>query len=76
MLKLNTDKDFVKTIINGVNKKEGYCPCLILKNEDSKCPFFENILELNVSEESVCIYSQKNIDVEKEGCHCKLYIPD
>ena len=37
-MKLNPEIQIVKLIQRGLEKKGGYCPCLILKNEDTKCP--------------------------------------
>lgn len=36
-MKLNPDKEHVKTIREGLKANNGYCPCTV-KSEDSKCP--------------------------------------
>ena len=37
-MRLNPDQKNVNLIWKGLEKKGGYCPCLIDKNEDTKCP--------------------------------------
>ena len=42
---LNPDKNHVKMIIEGLKKKEGYCPCRVQKVEENICcctDFIEN----------------------------------
>ncbi len=34
---LNPDKDFVREIKQQIKKNNGYCPCSIVKNSDTKC---------------------------------------
>ena len=34
---LNPDKEHVAEIIQGLKDNEGYCPCSLIKNEDTKC---------------------------------------
>lgn len=76
MLVLNPNKKLVENIKKGTEKKGGYCPCLIFKNEETLCPFYANKeYPEEVSIDEVCIYSQKNVDVAKNGCHCTLYVP-
>ena len=36
--KINPNKEIVKTIKDGLKKKNGHCPCLIEMSEDTKCP--------------------------------------
>lgn len=36
-IKLNEDKEIVNTIKQGLKENNGYCPCKIIKNEDTKC---------------------------------------
>lgn len=33
----NPDKDLVKTIREKLKANDGYCPCRLIKNEDTKC---------------------------------------
>lgn len=57
---LNPDKETVKTIKEGLERTGGYCPCMAVRNEDTKCmckQFREQI---------------KNPDFEG-FCHCMLY---
>lgn len=35
---LNPDKQAVKQVREGLKMRNGYCPCLVLMNEDTKCP--------------------------------------
>ena len=42
---LNRDKKHVEMIIEGLNKKDGYCPCRVQKTEENICcctDFIEN----------------------------------
>ena len=59
-IKLNDDKEIVKTIKEGLKKNNGYCPCRVEKNEDTKC---------------MCKELREQIaDPNFEGyCHCMLY---
>ena len=36
--KPNPDKEVIKTIMMGIKKKNGYCPCKVGETEDNKCP--------------------------------------
>lgn len=59
-IKLNDDKEIVKTIKEGLKKNNGYCPCRIEKNEDTKCMCKE--------------FREQIADPNFEGyCHCMLY---
>ena len=59
-IRLNEDKEIVKTIKEGLKKTGGYCPCILEKNEDTKC---------------MCKKFKEQIkDPNFEGyCHCMLY---
>lgn len=37
MIKLNEDKELVADIRKRLIKNDGYCPCRLVKNEDTKC---------------------------------------
>lgn len=56
----NPDKEIVKTVREGLKKRGGYCPCVIPRNEDTKC---------------ICRdFRDKIKDPDFEGfCHCMLY---
>ena len=57
---LNADAKVVKTIKDGLVKKDGYCPCRIARIEDNKCMCKE--------------FRDQIADPEFEGfCHCRLY---
>ena len=59
-ISLNPDKEVVKIIKEGLQKKGGYCPCKVGRNEDIKCMCKEFREQIN--------------DKDFEGfCHCKLY---
>ena len=57
---LNPDAKVVKTIKDGLAKKDGYYPCRIARIEDNKCMCKE--------------FRDQIADPEFEGfCHCRLY---
>ena len=59
-IKLNDYKEIVKTIKEGLKKNNGYCPCRVEKNEDTKCMCKE--------------FREQIADPNFEGyCHCMLY---
>ncbi len=37
MIKLNKDKEFVDSIKEKLKENNGFCPCKLVKNEDTKC---------------------------------------
>ena len=37
MIKLNTNKELVDDIKSKLKLNNGYCPCSIIKSEDTKC---------------------------------------
>lgn len=42
---LNPNLEYVNKIIQGINKREGHCPCRLESNETTLCPcddFIEN----------------------------------
>lgn len=59
-IKLNEDKEIVKTIHEGLKVKGGYCPCRVQKTDEYKC---------------ICKEFRDQIaDPDFEGyCHCQLY---
>ena len=59
-VRLNEDKEVVKTIKEGLKAKGGYCPCRLERTEDNKC---------------ICREFREQIaDPNFEGyCHCMLY---
>ena len=34
---VNPDKEVVKEVREGLKRNGGYCPCRVVKNEDTKC---------------------------------------
>lgn len=59
---LNPDKDFVKEIKAQLKSNNGYCPCAVVKNKDTKC-MCKNFRE----------QTKRN---EPGMCHCGLYIAE
>lgn len=56
---MNPNKDFVKEFRNKIKENDGYCPCSIVKNEDTKC---------------MCKEFRSQIKNNAIGeCHCGLY---
>ena len=56
----NSDEKIVKAIREGLKKKDGYCPCRVLKTEDTVCMCKE--------------FREQIADPNFEGyCHCRLY---
>ena len=59
-LEFNKDEEIVKTIQEGLKKNDGYCPCRMEKNKDTKCMCKE--------------FREQIQDPKFEGyCHCMLY---
>lgn len=59
-VKLNPDKEIVKSVREGLKRTGGYCPCRVQRTEDYKCICKE--------------FSEQIADPEFEGfCHCMLY---
>lgn len=59
-IKLNEDAELVKTVKDGLVRTGGYCPCRLIRNEDTKCMCKE--------------FREQIKDTEFEGyCHCLLY---
>lgn len=60
MVRYNEDANVVKTVKEGLLKKDGYCPCKLGKLEENKCMCEEFKAQIK--------------DPDFEGyCHCKLY---
>lgn len=36
-IKMNPDREFVEQIRKALKENNGYCPCSLVKNEDTKC---------------------------------------
>ncbi|MCI5640978.1 MAG: ferredoxin thioredoxin reductase catalytic beta chain [Lachnospiraceae bacterium] len=59
-VRLNEDKEIVARVQEGLRKKNGYCPCRLEMNEDTKCMCKE--------------FREQITDPTFEGyCHCLLY---
>ena len=59
-IRLNEDREVVKTIREGLTAKDGYCPCRVGKLPENKCMCEE--------------FKAQIADPDYEGyCHCKLY---
>ena len=60
MLKLNENKKHVENVRNAIINNGGYCPCSIIKNDDTKCMCKD--------------FKDKMMDPNFNGyCHCGLY---
>lgn len=59
-IRLNPNKNIVKTVKDGLKAKDGYCPCRVGKDPDNKCMCKE--------------FREQIADPDFEGyCHCMLY---
>lgn len=36
-IKMNDDKEFVSSMRAALKENDGYCPCALIKSEDTKC---------------------------------------
>lgn len=36
--RLNPDKEYANKIIEGIERKDGHCPCRVIKDETTLCP--------------------------------------
>lgn len=62
-VRLNEDKEVVKTIREGLKRTGGYCPCRLQRTEENKCICQE--------------FRQQIADPDFKGyCHCLLYYKD
>ena len=59
---VNTDKELVQTIREGLRKNDGYCPCVLNSKgkEEYRC---------------ICKEMREQVPVG-QACHCGLYIKD
>lgn len=58
-VKLNPDKDFVKSIREQLKSNNGHCPCALERTRDTKC---------------MCKAFREMIERGETGsCHCGLY---
>ncbi len=59
-VKLNPDAERVKQVRKALVENNGYCPCAITKNEDTRC---------------MCKEFREQIEQGISGkCHCELYV--
>ena len=58
-IRLNPDKRVVEEARNALKKTDGYCPCAIIRNDDTKC---------------MCKNFREQVAQGIPGeCHCGLY---
>lgn len=59
-IKIKQNKQCAEEIKNKLKQNDGYCPCQLLRNEDTKCPCkdFKNMIDEQIVGE----------------CHCGLFI--
>lgn len=50
MIRLNSDKELVELVQKKLKDNDGFCPCKIDKNDDTKCM----CLEFRMQEEGEC----------------------
>ena len=50
IIKINPDKEYVKEMRAKLKENDGYCPCKLVKNENTKCM----CLEFREMDEGVC----------------------
>ena len=59
-ININPDKEFVNDMRKALKDNNGFCPCSLEKNEDTKCMCKE--------------FKEQIADPDFEGfCHCMLY---
>ncbi|MCQ2407644.1 MAG: ferredoxin thioredoxin reductase catalytic beta chain [Oscillospiraceae bacterium] len=59
-IRFNEDEEVVARIREGLQKKEGFCPCRLQRTEENRCMCEE--------------FRNQIADPEFEGyCHCRLY---
>ena len=57
---LNSDRSVVESIRKQLKENDGYCPCRLSKNEDTKC---------------MCKELRDKMERNESGtCHCGLYV--
>lgn len=62
IIKQNPDKEYVAEIKRKLKQNNGYCPCSLVKNKDTKCR---------------CKAFREQINRNEPGeCHCGLYIAE
>ena len=62
-VRLNEDKEIVKTVKEGLKRTGGYCPCKFQKTEDTKCmckEFREQIKDPNFEGYCYCLLYYKS----------------
>ena len=67
MLKIikNPDREVYKQVYAKVAENDGYCPCKLVKNDETKCPCKEFLSQEN---EGVChcgLYVKEKVDLEE-----------
>ncbi len=59
-IRLNENEELVRTVKEGLEKNNGFCPCMREKSEETKCMCKD--------------FREKIKDPQFEGyCHCMLY---
>lgn len=58
-IKMNPDREFAEQIRKALRENNGFCPCSLVKNEDTKC---------------MCKEFRQQIERNEPGyCHCGLW---
>lgn len=59
-IRRNPDKEHVAEVLQALKENDGYCPCAIVKNDDTKC---------------ICKSFREQLNQGIPGkCHCELYV--
>lgn len=56
--KLTNDKEYTQAVLKALKENDGYCPCQLLRNQDTKC---------------MCKIFREETPVGEE-CPCGLYV--
>lgn len=70
IFRLNSVKNVVDKILNGIEKSNFHCPCSIQQTETNKCNFNKDYLPETITEEELCIDGQNETPPQ---CKCGLY---
>lgn len=61
-IRVNPDKAFAEEMRKKIKENDGYCPCSLLKNEDTKC---------------MCKEFRDQVERNEPGyCHCGLWFAE
>lgn len=61
-IRINPDTEKVKKIREKLKENQGYCPCSIFKNEDTKCPCKEFLNSNEIGECHCGLYIREKVE--------------